>query len=329
MGLLSGSIRLVALLVASAAAAEGQPRLRLPVACQIGQTCFVQHYVDQDSGPAARDFQCGSLTYDGHNGTDFRLPTATAQAAGVDVVAAADGKVLRIRDGMQDVRAGGQVRVDGSECGNGVVISHPDGWETQYCHMAQGSLSVRIGDDVRAGQKIGLIGLSGMTEFPHLHFMVRHKGEVVDPFAVNARAGSCGSGTALWDDAARRALAYRPIGLINAGFAPSPVTMEGIESGEAERARPDLNSPALVAYIRAVGLRERDMQKLSLTDPTGAVVAENKAKPLDRDKAQWMMFGGIRRPASGWRPGTYRARYTVERNGAPAFEQTFTVDLKP
>jgi murein DD-endopeptidase MepM/ murein hydrolase activator NlpD len=303
----------------------------LPVACQIGQTCFVQHYVDQDPGPGARDYQCGSLSYDGHNGTDFRLPSAAAQTAGIDVLAAADGKVLRIRDGMEDVsiRAGGQESVDGSECGNGAVITHAGGWETQYCHMAQGSVSVRPGDEVRAGQKIGRIGLSGMTEFPHLHFTVRQNGRVIDPFALNARSGACGSGTAIWDEAASRALAYRPIALINAGFAPSPVTMEGIESGGAERARPDLKAPALVAFIRAIGLKARDVQKLSLVDPTGAIIAENKAKPLDRDKAQWMMFGGVRRPASGWRPGTYRARYTVERNGATAFDQGFTIDLKP
>src|SRR5215213_7064057 len=165
-----GPIRLAALLAVSAAVADESPRLRLPVACQIGQTCFVQHYVDQDPGPGARDFQCGSLTYDGHNGTDFRLPSAAAQTAGIDVLAAADGKVLRIRDGMEDVsvRAGGQESVDGSECGNGAVITHAGGWETQYCHMARGSVSVRPGDEVRAGQKIGRIGLSGITEFPHL-----------------------------------------------------------------------------------------------------------------------------------------------------------------
>ncbi len=75
--------------------------LRLPVACEIGKTCFIQHYVDRDPSPAAQDYQCGTLTYEGHDGTDIRIPTMAAQKAGVNVLAAADGKVLRVRDGVR------------------------------------------------------------------------------------------------------------------------------------------------------------------------------------------------------------------------------------
>ena len=71
--------------------------LRLPVACEVGRSCFVQNYVDRDASPAAGDYQCGTLTYDTHDGTDIRVPTLAAQKAGVDVVAAADGAVLRTR----------------------------------------------------------------------------------------------------------------------------------------------------------------------------------------------------------------------------------------
>ena len=72
-------------------------RLQLPVACVIGSTCFVQHYVDEDLSPNSRDYQCGTLTYDGHDGTDFRVPSLAAQKAGVSVLAAARGRVLRVR----------------------------------------------------------------------------------------------------------------------------------------------------------------------------------------------------------------------------------------
>ena len=112
------------------------------------------------------------------------------------VVAAADGKVLRVRDGVEDVSITGRGResVANSECGNGVVVEHGNGWETQYCHMAKGSLSVKPGDTVKAGDRLGRIGLSGMTEFPHLHFTLRKDGKVVDPFAHGAPAKSCGGG---------------------------------------------------------------------------------------------------------------------------------------
>ena len=74
--------------------------LGLPIDCDVGRTCFIQNYVDHDSSPAARDYTCGHETYDGHDGTDFRLPSMIEERAGVAVHAAADGQVLRTRDGM-------------------------------------------------------------------------------------------------------------------------------------------------------------------------------------------------------------------------------------
>jgi murein DD-endopeptidase MepM/ murein hydrolase activator NlpD len=305
--------------------------LRLPVACEIGRTCFVQQYVDRDPSSAAQDYQCGTLTYEGHNGTDIRVPTMAAQKAGVDVVAAADGKVSRTRDGTEDVSITGRGRasVQNTECGNGAVVDHGNGWETQYCHMAKGSLAVKPGDAIKAGDRIGRIGLSGMTEFPHLHFTVRKDGKTVDPFAFGAPEKACGGGMSLWDASTKQALAYQAGSVLNKGFATGPVTMEAIESGAAERENPTTQAPVLVAYVRAIGLKGGDVQTLTLFDPDGKPLAQNKAPPLDRDKAQWMAFAGIKRPEGGFGPGLYRAVYQVVRDGKPAIEQAFGLNLRP
>ena len=63
------------------------------------------------------------------------------------------------------------------------------------------------------------LGLSGRTEFPHLHFTVRHRGRLVDPFAFGAVAGSCGGGASLWKPATAKALEYRARAVLNEGFA--------------------------------------------------------------------------------------------------------------
>ncbi len=76
--------------------------LGLPIACEVGQTCFIQNYVDHDPSAGARDYMCGHETSDGHDGTDFRLPSVAQEQAAVVVLAAADGQVLRTRDGMPD-----------------------------------------------------------------------------------------------------------------------------------------------------------------------------------------------------------------------------------
>ncbi len=325
------SLLALAILAAPATAAGQDMTFRLPVACEVGRSCFVQHYVDHDSSPGARDYQCGTLTYDKHDGIDIRVPTLAAQKAGVDVVAAADGKVLRVRDGVEDVSVAdrGRGSVAKTECGNGAVVDHGNGWETQYCHMAKGSIGVKPGDPVKAGDRIGRIGLSGLTEFPHLHMTVRKDGKVVDPFAFGVADNACGGGTSLWDASARQALAYQAGSVLNKGFAPGPVTMEAIEAGAAERDAPTTTSPALVAYVRAIGLKGGDVQTLTLFDTNGKPVAQNKAPPLDRNKAQVMAFAGIRQPAGGFRPGLYRAIYRVERDGKAAIEQAFGISLRP
>lgn len=317
----------------SGAAHAQEISLRLPVACEIGRTCFIQHYVDHVRDAGVSDYMCGTLTYDGHDGTDIRVPTTAAQKAGVDVVAAADGTVLRTRDGMEDISITGRGResVENAECGNGAVVDHGNGWQTQYCHMAKGSLRVKSGDALKAGDKIGQVGLSGATEFPHLHFTIRKDGKVVDPFMSGPPTKSCDSrgASSLWEERLRPSLAYQAGSVLNKGFAPGPVTTEAVESGATERNTPTTNAPALVAYVRAIGLKGGDVQTLTLFDTDGKPVAQNKAPPLDRNKAQWLMFAGVKQPAGGFRPGLYRAIYRVERDGKPAIEQAFGIALRP
>jgi murein DD-endopeptidase MepM/ murein hydrolase activator NlpD len=304
--------------------------LRLPLACEIGRNCFIQHHVDRDPSPAVSDYQCGTLTYEGHDGTDIRVPNMLAQRAGVDVVAAADGTVASTREGVPDefLRKDDRDKVRRIGCGNAVVIDHGNGWRTAYCHMARGSVTVRSGRAVKAGEKIGRVGLSGLTEFPHLHFTVLKDGKAIDPFAYGSTQ-QCGGGKSLWEASAQRALAYHAGSVLNAGFAPGPVTMASIESGAVEQQALATRSPALVAYVRAIGLRGGDVQTLTLFGPEGRLVAQNKSPPLDRDKAQWMTFTGVKQPEGGFRPGRYQAIYRVERDGKPVLEQAFGISLMP
>src|SRR5262245_33586118 len=66
-----------ALVVAFGADARAQT-FQLPLECGANASCFIQNYADHDPGPAARDPTCGPLTYDGHDGLDFRVPAERA-----------------------------------------------------------------------------------------------------------------------------------------------------------------------------------------------------------------------------------------------------------
>ncbi len=314
----------------SAAALDG-PRLAFPLACVTGRSCEVQAAVDDDPGPGWKDYRCGGHTYDKHTGIDIRLPDLAAQRKGVEVLAAAAGTVLRLRDGVADQMLTGppSSAVSAQGCGNAVVVDTGGGWLTSYCHLAQGSPKVKVGDRIAVGQPIARVGLSGETAFPHLHFEVRHNGALVDPFAPDLAPGACdasrAAGDGLWTPAAAQALAYKRGVVLNVGFSGGPVSQEDIEQASLAAAGPA--AAVLVAYVRVLNLEAGDVQELVVKDPAGVIVAQAKLAPLDRAKAAYWLFTGAKRPAEGWRSGTYAATYSVTRGGAVAISRTFSTRL--
>jgi murein DD-endopeptidase MepM/ murein hydrolase activator NlpD len=281
----------------------------------MGSLCVVQNFVDMAPGEEARDQTCGPLTYDGHDGVDIRVPSLVEMRQGVAVVAAAPGVVKAIRDEMADVsvREIGAAALKGRDAGNGVVIDHGDGWETQYSHLRRGSVAVRKGERVETGQRLGLIGLSGNTEFPHLHFSVRHDGEELDPYTGRAPESGCGEpGESLWTAETAVALAYRAGGLLMAGFADAPPEMDALMDGAQRSGSLPADSPALVFWAVAWGLRGGDQQTIRLLGPGGAVIAESETA-VPRDKAQWLGFAGRKRSGEAWPAGLYRGTYVVTR----------------
>jgi peptidoglycan hydrolase-like protein with peptidoglycan-binding domain len=82
------------------------------------------------------------------------------------------------------VAAAGSGRVTWSGWVNGgygilVVVSHSAGVRTLYAHLSR--TSVAVGQRVVAGQEVGLVGSTGASTGPHLHFEVRVRGAAVDP----------------------------------------------------------------------------------------------------------------------------------------------------
>lgn len=97
-------------------------------------------------------------------------------SAGTAVTSAAAGRVAYVGDDLV-----GQ--------GLTVLIVHRDGWRTVYGHL--GSATVRDGDDVRAGQQIGTVGLTAGDGRPSIHFETRQmRGDepvAIDPLSVLPR----------------------------------------------------------------------------------------------------------------------------------------------
>jgi Peptidase family M23 len=313
----------------AAVQAEAPGGLLLPIACEPGADCWIVRYVDHDPGPGARDYACGKLTGDGHKGTDFAIRDLAAMVEGVEVRAAAAGVVDALRDGMPDqpLAEAGRAALGGRSCGNGIRLDHGDGWSTWYCHLRRGSLMVGEGDQVAAGQALALVGLSGETTFPHLHFDLRQGDRAVDPF-VGTAPQSCGPGAQpLWHTDVMAALAYQPVALVAAGIAPAPPEVEDARRGYHDRSALAVTSRVLELWVDAYWVEPGDRVRFAITGPDGAPVLAHTVVP-ERGFAHWFQFVGARRPGAAWPAGTYRGEVTLERDGLDAVSLERTVELR-
>ena len=97
-------------------------------------------------------------------------------AWGKEAFAVADGRVVQIKDGLPENVGGPSSRavpVDlETVAGNHVVIEIGPSQYAFYAHLQPGSLRVKVGDRVRRGQVVGLVGNSGNSTEPHLHFHI-------------------------------------------------------------------------------------------------------------------------------------------------------------
>ncbi len=308
---------------AASPAAARDPLLGQPIDCTLGNDCYIQNYHDADGGPGAADFTCGSLSYDGHGGTDFALPNHRAALAGVHVLAAAPGRVRAVRDGVADHFLGAQPDFpDGQDCGNGVVIDHGGGWETQYCHLKQGSVTVQTGQRVAMGAPLGLIGMSGRTQFPHLHLTVRDSGQKVDPFNTD-QITTCGEtgDDHLWQTSPN----YVPGGLIQTGFAPMIPTYDTIKWGDAHSETLNADAPALVFWAHLFGVRAGDELRLSITGPAG--LFHQDTIQFEAPKAQLFRALGRKLHAENRVPGPYSAHAVLIRKGQEIARMSATTTL--
>lgn len=110
--------------------------------------------IDRTSSPAHQ----GNL----RNAIDFIADEETP------VLAAADGIVTFAKD---DSNTGGPNPIYWSHT-NFIVIMHSNGEYSRYDHLSYMSSRVRAGHNVRAGEEIARVGMTGYTYMPHLHFQV-------------------------------------------------------------------------------------------------------------------------------------------------------------
>lgn len=188
----------------------------------------ISNYVDNDATVPnkLKDYNCGTRTYDlsggyNHRGIDiFSWPFQQLRQANnmVEIIAAADGIISYKSDGNADNSCAMCTNCNW----NAVYVVHADGSVAMYGHLKSGSLTSKlVGAAVSKGEKLGVMGSSGSSTGPHLHFEVwtgENFTQLVDPF--NGNCNTFNPGVSWWNN--QRAYRRPALNKIMTGFN-SPV----------------------------------------------------------------------------------------------------------
>jgi hypothetical protein len=115
------------------------------------------------------------LGSDGKTFTGDPLKNASYHAYGQNALAVADGVVVEVKDGIAENVPQAEPAVPitlETIAGNHVLVDLGGGAVALWAHLQPGSLKVKLGDHVKRGQVLGLVGNSGNSSEPHLHFHV-------------------------------------------------------------------------------------------------------------------------------------------------------------
>lgn len=295
--------------------AQQSLQLQFPVKCNINQNCWIMNYVDDDSTVNWHDYNDGRQTYDGHTGTDIAIKNLSQMRQGVDVIAAASGVVVATRDGVQDKNALSQdlSQLQSIGCGNRVAIK-TGGFLTDYCHMKNGSIRVKKGDYVSAGQTLGQIGMSGLTEFPHLHISVQQNDQFVDPFKGLERY-SKGYKNPLWSSNALQQLSYKPHIVYNVGVSNEIPKLLDIRNEKYKNNQISSNSDMILVWIDTMHVEVNDVIDVSINSSNGTPFFKQRIV-VDKANAKKLFYLGRRRPANGFARGNYNVQISFKRPNA-------------
>lgn len=212
-----GGERLEGRLVVSVARHRQQVRLRFPLRGRFLVVLGHEEYERSHSYERSQQFALDAIPLGG----DFRPlvapgePRSAEERRALEVVAPAGGVVVQARDDVpDDLPPAEYLKLSEPRWaigGNGVVIDHGTGELSVLFHLRHGSVRVRVGDRVVAGQVLGLVGSAGTPGYPHLHYHLQDGPEFLGADGLPAAFDDVVLATTLFPPLVRGMRVARPV----------------------------------------------------------------------------------------------------------------------
>ncbi len=292
----------------------GQGKFVTPISGTYGDDFIIVNYVDWGLEESILDAYCLSKTYDGHQGTDFVIRNFALMDTGVAVMAVDTGVVIFTQDGIFDREKSSD---PAKGLGNYIGITHAGDIQTYYGHLRKNSLLVSVGDTVLPGQVIGLVGSSGNSEDPHLHFELWYDSlYVIDPYS-----GPCGNATSFWANEIPVDSAFHQWISGMVGFVPDLDTLREQPVSRDSFYQAD---EAITYWSLMYGLRKGDLVQVEWKNPDG-FLWYSEQMVLDQDWWYYYYWSWINVPPSQ-NEGPWMVR--LFQNGTLIEERPFYVSEK-
>jgi hypothetical protein len=193
-----------------------------------------------------------------------------------------------------------------------------------YCHLKKSSIIVRVGDEVKAGDKLAQIGLSGNTEFPHLHLTLWKGKEKLDPFTADSINAPCGKKQikGLW----KKLIPYTPTAILGDGFVDAVPKVNAMRDTPSNLSQISATAPVIAYWVELMGTRQGDQLSFSITQPDGKELASVR-QTVKKSQAVFFQFIG-KRNRTGLAAGKYQAKFTLARAGKPLLSAQREVFVK-
>ncbi len=308
---------------------ESNPPIELnfPVSCQLEENCWLINYPDLDSSEKAKDYKGKNITYNGNKGIDIAVKTYLELKNGISVLASQDGKVVDVRNNIEDNYPFGPKNDDVKPpfCGNFVVIEHNHGWKTAYCHLKKDSITVKPGDFTSKGKKVAEVGLSGQTEFPHLYFAVFQDEKYFDPFSGKELGAENPKSEyrPFWNPITREKLEYRDVILVNTGVSIEDPTLYSIRQGKYKDIEIMQDEPEIFIWAHGFHFEKNDLIKITLRSPRQKTVMEDYIK-VNSGKMEDIVSFKVEKEDKTWVPGFYTVKINYLK---PDLKLLYTYDF--
>ena len=261
---------------------------------------FIGNYVDEDTTAGLKDWNCGAVTYNGHRGDDigtFPYPFYKMDHNQVEVIAAAGGTIINKADGNFDKNCS----VNNLNP-NYLAIQHADGSIAIYYHLKLNSVTSKVvGQTVVTGEYLGVVGSSGSSTGPHLHFEVwanNNSSSVNEAYAGTCNLLNANSWWAVQKPYTEPAIVAATVNTTNPFLPACPAT----ETPNEDSCFTSSGSAKFVIFIR--------------NETTGLIVKMRIVNPNGTTFSSWTHNSN----------NTYNASYWIATRTLPTTSGTYTFE---